>query len=134
LHRAVLRDQRLQEISEEAEDDMIMENYRLIMQGYLDTRASIPEGQLIEIAYHDIGTAQEVDVYKEIYQTLDLGNWEHVQPKIAAYLESKKGYKKNAFVPIAPEIVTRIQKEWGFIFEEFGYDLEYKDNTQPTPA
>ncbi|MFK7796571.1 MAG: sulfotransferase [Aureispira sp.] len=134
LHRAVLRGQRLQEISEAEEDDMIMENYRLIMQGYLDTRAAIPKGQLIEIAYNDIGTAKEIDVYKEIYQTLDLGNWETVGPKIAAYLETKKGYKKNAFVPIAPEIVARIQNEWSFVFEEFGYDLEYKDNTQTTPA
>ncbi|MGH1334506.1 MAG: sulfotransferase family protein [Aureispira sp.] len=134
LHRAVLRSQSLQEISEEEEDRIIIENYRLIMQGYLDTRAAIPEGQLVEIAYDDIGTEQEMDVYQEIYQTLNLGDWETVRPKIAAYLDTKKGYKKNAFVPIAPETVALIQKEWGFAFEEFGYDLEYKDNTQTTPA
>lgn len=134
LHRAVLRDQRLQEISEEEEDKMIMENYRLIMQGYLDARASIPAGQLVEIAYSDIGTEREMEVYENVYKTLNLGDWEAVKPKIAAYLDTKKGYKKNAFVPIAPATVAQIQKEWGFVFKEFGYDLEYKDNTQPTAA
>jgi hypothetical protein len=134
LHRAVLRSQALQEISEEEEDRIILENYRLIMQGYLEARAAIPAGQLVEIAYADIGTENEMDVYKEVYETLNLGDWEAIRPKIAAYLETKKGYKKNAFVPIAPETVARIQQEWGFAFKEFGYDLEYKDNTQPTAA
>lgn len=134
LHRAVLRSQALQDISEEDEDRIIIENYRLIMQGYLDSRDSIPAGHLVEIAYSDIGTEREMGNYENIYKTLNLGDWDAVRPKIEAYLDTKKGYKKNAFVPIAPDIVAKIQKEWGFIFEEFGYDLEYKDSTLSTPA
>lgn len=134
LHRAVLRDQRLQEISEEEEDRIIIENYRLIMEGYLKTRASIPTGQLVEIAYDDIGTEHEIDLYENIYKTLDLGDWDTVRPRIIAYLETKKGYKKNAFVPIAAETVALIQREWGFVFKEFGYDLEYKDLSQAPSA
>ncbi|BDS13184.1 sulfotransferase family protein [Aureispira anguillae] len=134
LHRAVLRSQRLQDISNEEEEEMILENYRLIMQGYLDTRDLVPKGSLVEIAYGDIGKEGELDVFKHIYETLELGDWEQIKPTIQSYLASKKGYKKNKFIPIDPEMVKRIQKEWGFIFEEYGYDLEYKDDTASTIA
>lgn len=129
LHRAVLRDQRLQEITLEEEDNMILENYQLMMQRYLDTKHLIPEGNLVELSYEDIGDEQEFDIFKNIYQQLDLEGWEAVAPKIEAYLNSKKGYKKNKFVPIEPAMVARIQKEWGFMFEQYQYDLEYKDSS-----
>ena len=97
LHRAVLRDQRLQEISEEEEDNMILENYRLINQGYLETRDLVPKGSLIEVAYEDIGSENEIDIFKNIYETLSLGDWEKVAPTIKEYLASKEGYKKKSF-------------------------------------
>lgn len=126
LARVVQRGQRLQEISEQEEEDIVFENYRIIMQGYLASRQYIPEGHLVEVAYDEMN---ELETFENIYSTLDLGDWETVRPKIEHYLESKKGYKKNKFVPIAPETVARIQKEWGFAFEAFGYDLEYKDHS-----
>lgn len=132
LHRAVLRGQRLQEISEEEEDAMILENYRLIMKGYLETKVLVPKGALIEIAYEDIGKGDELQVFRQIYETLSLGDWEKVKPTIQEYLDSKKGYKKNRFIPIAPEMVKKIQEEWGFVFEEYGYDINYKDDTAPS--
>lgn len=132
LMRVVLRGQRLHEISEEEEEEIIFENYRLIMQGYLDSKKHIPEGQLVEVAYSDIGTEHEMDVFENIYHTLNLGDWEAARPLIERYLDSKKGYKKNKFVPIAPETVARIQREWHFVFDEFGYDLAYENNEHPT--
>lgn len=130
LYRAVLRSQRLQEITEEEEEDMLLENYRLLMQGYLDTRDLIPKQNLIEIAFDDIGTEGELASYENMYKTFELGDWEAIKPTIETYLISTRKYKKNKFVPIKEEIVKRIQEEWAFIFEEYGYNIEYKDLTQ----
>jgi len=127
LHRTVLRTQHLQEITEEEEDNMILENYRLINKGYLETKALLPKDALVEIAYEDVGTEKEFEVFKNIYETLSLGDWNVMGPKVKEYMLSKKGYKKNRFVPIDPVMVKRIQDEWRFMFEEYGYDLEYKD-------
>lgn len=132
LYRTVLRSQRLQDITEEEEEHMILENYRLIMQGYLDTRKLVDKGSLVEIAYDDIGKENELAVFEHIYRSLSLGDWEAIKPTIEEYLNSKKGYKKNRFIPIDPAMVKRIQTEWRFIFDEYGYDLEYKDNTTPS--
>lgn len=127
LARVVQRGQRLQEISEQEEEDIVFENYRIIMQGYLASRQYIPAERLVEVAYDEMN---ELATFENIYKTLDLGDWETIRPRIEQYLDSKKGYKKNKFVPIAPETVARIQREWRFAFDAFGYDLEYKDLTR----
>lgn len=127
LARVVQRGQRLQEITEQEEEDIVFENYRMIIQGYLDSRQHIPAGRLVEVAYDDMN---ELATFETIYKTLGLGDWEAIRPRIEQYLDSKKGYKKNKFVPIAPETVARIQREWRFAFDAFGYDLEYKDHTR----
>lgn len=126
LARVVQRGQRLQDITEQQEEDNVFKNYREIMQGYLESRQHIPEGRLVEVAYDEMN---ELATFEMVYKTLELGDWESVRPKIEQYLESKKGYKKNKFVPIAPETVARIQREWAFAFEAFGYDLDYKDHS-----
>ena len=130
LHRTVLRDQRLHLISEEEEDNLIFTNYCKILQGYLDNKHLIPEGNLIEIGYDSLGKDNEIEVFEQIYSQLQLGDWEAMKPKVQAYLDSKKSYKKNKFVPIDEAIVKRIQKEFSFVFDEYGYSREYVDNTK----
>ena len=132
LNRIVLRSQRLQEITDEEEDNIILENYRLINKGYLETKALLPENALVEIAYEDVGTEKELDIFKNMYETMSLGDWKEMEPKVKEYMLSKKSYKKNPYIPIDPAMVKRIQEEWRFMFDEYGYDLEYKDNTVPT--
>lgn len=129
LHRAILRGQSMQDITEAEEDDIILENYKLLMQQYLETRKYAPPGTLVEIAYDDVGTDKELAIYENIYKTFGLEGWDKMKGEIAAYLDSLKTYKKNRFIPIDEAMVKRIQKEWGFVFEEYGYDLEYKDKT-----
>jgi len=132
LNRIVLRCQRLQEITDEEEDNIILENYRLINKGYLETKALLPDNALVEMAYQDVGTEKELDVFKNIYETFSLGDWSKMEPKVKEYMQSKEGYKINKFIPIDPVMVKRIQDEWRFMFDEYGYDLEYKDDTIPT--
>lgn len=125
LHRTVLRDQSLQKITNDQEDDIILENYRSIMKGYLESKKHIPAGQLVEIAFDDLGKENEIEIFKNVYQTLNLGNWEIQEPIIQSYLDSKKNYKKNKFVPIPEHLVKRIQTECAFVFDEYGYSREY---------
>lgn len=129
LHRTVLRDQSLQDISLDLEDDIILENYRSMMQGYLDSKKYIPEGQLVEIGFDDLGSENEIEIFENIYKTLDLGNWEVQKPLIQEYLNSKRNYKKNKFVPIPEHLVKRIQTECSFVFDTYGYAKEYGQKT-----
>ena len=110
---------------------MIIRNYKKIQQAYLRDRALIPKGNLVEIAYDQIGEGS-LDLFKQIYQTLNLDSLEEALPYVQSYLSTIQNYKKNKFIPIEDEMVARIQKEWKFAFDEFGYDNRYIDTTQAT--
>ena len=131
LYRVVLNDQSFQEVNITKNQDMIIRNYKKIQQAYLRDRALIPKGNLVEIAYDQIGEGS-LDLFKQIYQTLNLDSLEEALPYVQSYLSTIQNYKKNKFIPIEDEMVARIQKEWKFAFDEFGYDNRYIDTTQAT--
>jgi hypothetical protein len=129
LYRVVLNDQSFQDIDLKMNQDMIINNYKKIQQAYLRDRHLIPEGNLVEVSYDQIGEGS-LDMFKEIYQKLGLKTLDEALPKVKTYLSTIKNYKKNKFIPIEEEMVARIQKEWKFAFDEFGYENSYKDTSQ----
>lgn len=130
LFRAVLNDQSFQDITEEDNKVTVLRNYKRIMQAYEDQKHLIPEGNLVEVSYDEIGEGSEA-MFTRMYKTLELGSYDVALPEVQKYLKRIKNYKKNKFVPIEEEMVQKIQEEWKFIFEKYGYDLEYKDTAKP---
>jgi hypothetical protein len=129
LARVVWSTQSFQDITEEDYKDIILQNYARVQGAYLENRSLIPEGNLVEVAYDEIGAGSEA-MFTRIYKELGLDNYEEALPHVQDYLKTIKGYKKNKFIPIEDEIVKRIQKEWKFAFDEYGYDSEYKDQSK----
>ncbi len=128
LYRVVLNEMSFQDITLSDNHNMILENYRRIQEAYLKDRALIPEGNLVEVSYDQIGEGSE-EMFTHIYKTLGLNSLEEALPHVRDYLKTIKNYKKNKFIPIEDHMVERIQKEWKFAFDEFGYDLQYKDTS-----
>ena len=126
LYRVVLSNQMFQDVDMDYNKKIILENYRRILSAYYRDRTLIPKGNLIEVAYDEIGAGSEA-MFTRIYKTLNLETYEEALPYVQEYLKTIKNYKKNKFIPIEEEMVEKIQSEWKFVFEEHGYDLEYKD-------
>ena len=61
---------------------------------------------------------------ERIYMELDLPNFDVAQPHIEKYLNSVKNYKKNKFRDLRPKIHERINEEWRFAFDQWGYSVE----------
>ena len=129
LYRVVLHNQSFQDLTVDDHKRIVLHNYERIMAAYERDKALIPEGNLVEVAYDEIGEGSEA-MFTRIYKTLGLDSYEQALPHVQAYLKEIKNYKKNKFVPIEEEVVKAIQERWGFIFEKYGYDLEYKDTTK----
>ncbi|MCD8529273.1 MAG: hypothetical protein LRY27_04815 [Chitinophagales bacterium] len=83
----------------------------------------IPKGNLYEVGFDEM-EADSAYHAEQIYKQLNLGGYEEAKPYIDKYLASVKNYKKNKFRDIRPEIEERIQTEWRFAFDEWGYSLE----------
>jgi hypothetical protein len=131
LYNKTIGTQFLQEVDEAYIQDMIFNNYKGMMQQYIDQRSLAAPNQLIEISFEEL-IADGEGTMQKIYQELKLPNWENAKPEIQAYLESVKDYKRNKFKPLSSKINQRIQKDWKFVFDEWKYPLEQKENSSAT--
>ena len=133
LYKTSIRTQILSEMTPERQESMIFENYQLMIQKYLDERHLIPKGNLIEVGFDEL-TYEWRDTMQKIYGTLQLPGLDEAMPHFEAYMESVADYKKNVFKPLPEATMLRIEKEWGFTFEEWGYELRtqtHSNNEEP---
>lgn len=114
-----IRPLKLQNISDEEMESNILEIYKKLYHKYEETKGLIPEGNLIEIKFEDFET-DALNQTKKIYETLNLPGFEEAEADITAYLEKKKGYKKNAY-QYEPRTVELVEKHWGFALDQWGY-------------
>lgn len=122
MFRAV-RAQFLEFVSHSEIEDMIMYFFEKTMKKYIAEKNLIPKENLVEVGFDEM----EKDSYGQIekmYRELSLPDFEVAKPHIQEYLNSVKNYKKNKFRNLRPEIQERINKEWRFAFEEWGYPIE----------
>ena len=59
---------------------------------------------------------------QEIYQKLSIPGFEEARADIEAYVNKKKGYKKNKY-QYKPETVELVEKNWSFALEQWDYKL-----------
>lgn len=129
LYKTAIGTQVLSELGPELKENMIFENYRLMIQKYLDERHLIPKGNLIEIGFDEL-TFEWENTMRSIYETLSLPNFEEALPHFKTYMESVSDYKKNEFKSLPEEAMSRIEREWGFTFQEWGYELQTKTHSK----
>lgn len=111
----------LQKISPEEMENNILEIYTRLYHTYEEEKKLIPEGNLIEIKFEDF-EANAMAMTEKIYKTLSIPGFEEAKPHIAAYLDTKKGYKKNAY-KYAPRTVELVEKHWDFALKQWDYQL-----------
>ncbi len=111
----------LQKISPEEMENNILNIYRQLYHNYEEDKKLIPEGNLIEIKFEDF-EADPLAMTERIYRTLNIPGFEEAQPDIAAYLNKKKGYKKNAY-RYETRTVELVEKHWDFALKQWGYQL-----------
>lgn len=111
----------IQTVDQTLLNEQIFELYRLLMNDYLKQRASIPDGQLIEVAFEDL-EAKPMAQLKEIYTRLNLSGFEEASPYFEAYLKKMSSYKKNEHF-LSKDLLDRIMNEWSFAMKEWGYQL-----------
>jgi len=109
----------LQKFSPEEMEQNILEIYTRLYRTYEEEKKLIPEGNLIEIKFEDF-EADAMAMTEKIYNTLAIPGFEAAKADIAAYLEKKKGYKKNAY-KYEPRTVELVEKHWDYALKQWGY-------------
>lgn len=112
---------KLQDISNEELQENILSVYAKLYHKYEADKKFIPEGNLVEVRFEDYET-NAFDMTQEIYQKLQIPGLEDARADIEAYVNKKKGYKKNKY-QYKPETVELVEKNWSFALEQWGYKL-----------
>ena len=112
---------KLQDISNEQLQENILSIYAKLYHKYEADKKYIPEGNLVEVKFEDY-EKNAFDLTQEIYQKLSIPGFDEARPAIEAYVNKKKGYKKNQY-QYKPETVKLVEKNWSFALDQWGYKL-----------
>ncbi len=111
----------LQKISAEEMENNILEVYTRLYHTYEEEKKLIPKDNLIEIKFEDF-EADALGMTEKIYQTLAIPGFEDAKADITAYLNKKKGYKKNTY-QYEPRTVKLVEKHWAYALKQWNYKL-----------
>ena len=101
-------------------DEAVIRRYRDMHDAYFDDRAAVPEGDLHEIAFHDL-ERDPIHSLRGVYQALNLPGFDAVRPRIERHLDGLSNYRKNVYPSLDPALQRRLRSSWGRSFEEWGY-------------
>jgi len=101
-------------------EEMVFYKYRRVMTGFLEQRAAVGD-RLVETSYERL-VGSPLEEIERIYDGIDFEHRDEAMGEIRDYVESKKGYRRNRYQLTSSQI-ERIQREWGFALEEWGYDV-----------
>ena len=131
LYNRMINSQFLQHCSQKEIEQIIVNDNALILRKYLSERGLIPTGNLVEIAFDDL-EKKPLDTMESTYHTLGLEGFEEALPHMKEYLDSVRKYRRNTYRPLPKALRERIQTEWGFWFEEFGYNPSIPETSNLT--
>ncbi len=102
--------------------EFVFDACRRMYGAYLRDRNSVDERAIYEVRYEDL-IQDPSGQLRSIYEALDLGNWNPMERRVREYLHQQRDYRPSAYTS-DPQLTSKIQREWGFYFEAFGYDSE----------
>lgn len=101
-------------------DERIVRQHREMYDVYFEERQLIPDGHLHEVTFEELD-ADPVGAVRGIYEGLRLPDFEAFRPNLVQYVDSLRGYQKNAAVELPLATRQRLAQEWRRCFEEWGY-------------
>lgn len=99
-------------------EEMVFYKYGRVMRAYLEQRDALGD-RLIETSYEKV-VEDPVREIARAYDAFDLDDRETSLEKVARYAEERKNYRRNRY-QLTRAQVDRIENEWGFALEEWGY-------------
>lgn len=108
----------LQTPRNEGLEEYVFETYTRMFAALERDVPLIPQGNYFEVRYEDL-VCDTVGVMRQVYEQLDLGQFERVLPALEQYARDSADYKTNRWV-LSEEDKQRIAQHWGPYVERWG--------------
>ncbi len=119
LYSKMLEISAFQKYTEEELGERVFRYFSGMMRRYFEQRDLVPQGDLVEIRFEDF-EADPLGQLERAYAQLRLPGFEAARPEFEAYLGTLKNYSKNQYA-LPAALADRIEREWGFAIERWGY-------------
>jgi hypothetical protein len=119
VYETVLPRSQLQTIGRAQIEAYVLRFYAQLLQRFLHDRPLIPPGNLVEVRFEDLEVAP-LDQVRRLYEVFGLPGFAEAEPAFRTYLDGVAGYQKNHY-ELSAETVEKVNRHWGFAFEEWGY-------------
>ncbi len=122
LWKRMYRNDGLQVPTYDGLDEHVFATFSRMYEVFQRDRELIPPGQLCEVRYEDL-VAQPLRQMERVYQELNLGEFESVRAKLAAYFAAKADYKTNRY-QLPTDLAAEIGQRWSSYFDRYGYSKD----------
>jgi hypothetical protein len=119
LWRSLYTTQNLQIPKLEGIEEYVFNTFSHMYERLEATRHLVPQGRFFEVRYEDL-VADPLANMRRLYESLDLGDFERVRPRIERYVAEKHGYKTNRY-KLDPALRDEIGRRWGRRIAQYGY-------------
>ncbi len=112
----------LHSIPQEQFEQNILRNYMELYHAYKEQKQFVPKENIIEVKFEDI-ERNPLEMIEDIYRRLRIPGWEEARADITAYIEGKKGYRKNRY-EYDPRTIELVNEHWGEVLQDWGYERQ----------
>ncbi len=119
LWKTLYRYQSLQRPTFAGLEEYVFSCFERMYRAFDAQRGLVDASRLHEVRYEDL-VSDPIGEMRRLYDRLDLGEFEKVEPHLDRYLAGTKDYKTNRY-EIAPELRDQIDRRWGRFMRRYGY-------------
>lgn len=119
LWKRMYRYHGLQKPRYEGLEEHVFNTFNRMYAAFEEDRKLVAPSRFCEVRYEDL-VKDPMGKMREVYERLDLGDFENARPGIERYLERTKDYKTNRH-EVSPEVREQVARRWGAYIERYGY-------------
>jgi len=110
----------LQKLSDQQQEEIILNCYLILMNNYQEEKNLIPEDNLVEIRYEDLKKETYLCLEK-IYNKLDIEGFDSIGDDFRLAVSRENRYVISPY-HFTEEIVSKIENHWGAFIEKWNYE------------
>lgn len=112
--------QRLNQLGEQDwVEEYVLDSHERMYAAFEQDSQLLDEGQLVELRYEEL-IDQPLEQLREVYQSLDLGEFRRVEDPVTQYLAEVRNYRRNKH-ELAEQQREQVRLRWAKYFERYGY-------------